>query len=229
MTKQDYTHITVVFDRSGSMGQVQHEAEKAVNMFLIEQQKLPGEATLLFRDFDTAHETQFDGRLQDFRHYTLEPRGMTALWDAVAFSIKATGDKLSALPEDERPDRVIFVIQTDGGENSSSEYRGQVDNVRSMIKTQEDTFNWQFVFLGMGKDAWGGAADLGVSNFVAATANTGAANDATYQHINSTMRSYRGGMASSMAGATASVTPDGKVLDADGNEIDPSTGLRFKS
>ncbi|MCL2471991.1 MAG: hypothetical protein FWF25_09705 [Propionibacteriaceae bacterium] len=67
------------------------------------------------------------------------PRGSTALLDAVGRSITAFGERLAALPEDDRPSRVIFAIMTDGMENASKEFTHAA--IKEMITRQEKTYN----------------------------------------------------------------------------------------
>ena len=93
--------------------------------------------------------------------YEPQPRGMTALFDAVGMEVVRTGQDLAGLPEEERPARVLLVVITDGHENSSHEYT--VDRVRSMLTVQRDQYGWEVRFLGAGAGdaAWQGEA-LGV-------------------------------------------------------------------
>ena len=227
---KDATHITLVIDRSGSMQMVQADAEGAINAFISEQKLVEGECTLTLYDFDAPHSKgaddwynqRFYGPIANARTYHLMPRGNTALLDAVALSIKNIGTALAAAPEDERPDKVIFVIQTDGQENSSR--KNTWEQVRDMIKHQTEAYNWQFIFLGMGTDSWAGGTALGVQNIVAASA-TGISHSHTHSVMNAYTTSYRGGQVASMdAMANLSVSSAGKITNKAGEEIDPVTG-----
>lgn len=80
-----------------------------------------------------------------------EPRGTTALYDAVATTIDAVGQRLDALPEAERPGRVIVAILTDGLENASSRYTAR--DVARRIHHQRKRYAWEFVYLGANQDA----------------------------------------------------------------------------
>jgi hypothetical protein len=231
--QDNYTHITLVADRSGSMSAVRSDAEGAINQFLTEQKKVEGKATLLFVEFDApfhrrdddGYHIVHDGDLQQAPTYTLQPRGNTALLDATGQAIVRTGEKLAALSEDERPSRVIFVIQTDGEENSSKDWTW--DKIQEAIKHQTEEYNWQFVFLGMGSDSWDQGARMGVGNVVR-SAGTGVAHGHTHSTINAYVADYRMGNASDMSRAGGmTVNAAGKVFDKDGNEIDPLTGKRI--
>jgi Mg-chelatase subunit ChlD len=226
-----YTHITLVVDRSGSMAAVCDDAQGAINTFVAEQQKLDGKATLTLVEFDAPHgalpgeddwyHVVFDGDIQRTLMYELRPRGSTALLDAVGMAITATGEKLKALDEAERPGKVVFVIQTDGQENSSRDWTWE--KAQEVIKRQSEQFNWQFVFLGMGSDAWDQGHRLGVSNVVRA-ADSGVAHAHTHSVMNAYVADYRSGHAHDLAAANVSVDARGRILNEHGEEVDPVTG-----
>lgn len=159
---KNLTDITVVLDRSGSMSSCKDEAENGLNHFIREQQKLPGYAYFTLVKFDTDYEIVYKGvNIQEVEKCTLEPRGMTALLDAVGKSINETGERLRNIEEDKRPGLVVFVIVTDGLENSSHEFTKT--QIKEMIEKQQSEFNWQFTFLGANQDAFAEAANLGIS------------------------------------------------------------------
>jgi hypothetical protein len=230
--KDTYTHITIVADRSGSMEAVRTDAQGAINTFLDEQKKVEGQASLLFVEFDAPHggaddwyHIVHDGDLQGAPQYSLLPRGSTALLDAVGQAIVRTGATLAAMDESDRPARVVFVIQTDGQENSSRDWTW--DKIQEAIKRQTEEYNWQFVFLGMGSDAWDQGARMGVANVVR-SAGTGHAHHGTQTVMNAYVADYRLGNTSNMArAANNTVDAQGRVFDSEGNEVDPLTGKRI--
>jgi uncharacterized protein YegL len=161
---KNLTDITVVLDRSGSMTACKEEAENGLNHFVKEQKKLPGYAYFTLVKFDTDYEVAYRGvNIQEVEKCTLEPRGMTALLDAVGRTINETGERLGKIEEDKRPGLVVFVIVTDGHENSSHEFTKL--QIKEMIEKQQTEFSWQFSFLGANQDAFAEAADLGISKF----------------------------------------------------------------
>ena len=160
--KTDLTDITLVVDRSGSMNHIRVDAEGGVNSFIEQQAKEPGEALLTLVQFDTEYEFIHRGMpIQDVPSYTLHPRGTTALLDAVGRAVNETGTRLANMDEKDRPGLVVFVIMTDGRENSSVEFTKQ--QVKELISHQQSVYNWQFVFLGADQDAFAEAADLGIA------------------------------------------------------------------
>ena len=115
--KKDLTQIILVLDRSGSMASVQQATISGFNEFINRQRALPGEANLLAVKFDDLYEPLYEGPLAQtppLDNTTFVPRGMTALHDAIGRTIDGAGAKLASIPEDERPDKVVFVILTDG-------------------------------------------------------------------------------------------------------------------
>ena len=161
IVRKDLTDVTVVLDRSGSMVSCREEAENGLNHFIEEQKKQPGECLFSLVQFDNEYEFVHKGeKISDIPKFTLVPRGMTALLDAVGRAIGETGNRLSAMKESDRPGLVVFVIVTDGGENSSHEFNKK--QVRDMIERQKSEYSWKFTFLGANQDAFAEASALGI-------------------------------------------------------------------
>lgn len=161
MTDPDYRHYILIIDRSGSMHRIRADAEGGIAQFVREQKALPGKATLSLYQFDTEHDTVYSFvPLAKIRKYTLTPRGGTALLDGVGFAVTSEGEKLAALPEAERPGKIVVVIATDGGENASREYSKA--QVRDMTAEQQDLYGWQHLYLGANQDAFAEAGGMGI-------------------------------------------------------------------
>jgi hypothetical protein len=168
MVDTDKSHITLVCDRTGSMGGIKTDAEGAVNAFIETQKALPNPCTMLLIDFDapgvyTADADPWfhvvhDGDLASTPKYSLRPRGNTALYDAMGQAIVITGERLEKMPEAERPGHVFMVIQTDGMENSSHDWT--LARLTEAIKEHEDQYSWTFIFLGTGPDAFAAGASF---------------------------------------------------------------------
>lgn len=174
MTNKNLTDITLIVDRSGSMTTMREEAEKGINDFITQQRKdQSGDAVLSLVQFDNEYEIVYDAvPIDNVWYYKLEPRWSTALLDAVGKTINKTGERLRNMPENQRPGLVIFVIATDGHENSSKEFtKGQI---QQMVKCQQENYNWQFIFIGANQDSFAEAHSMGlvgaVSNYKNAVA-----------------------------------------------------------
>jgi uncharacterized protein YegL len=159
--RSDLTDITLVVDRSGSMEQVREDAEGGVNSFIAQQAKEPGEALLTLVQFDTEYEFLHKGvPISQVPKYELVPRGMTALLDAVGRAMNETGERLAKMDEGDRPGLVVFVVMTDGFENSSKEF--SKTTIKEMIERQQQQYSWQFTFLGANQDAFAEAGGMGI-------------------------------------------------------------------
>ena len=158
------TDMTVVLDRSGSMAAVRDDTIGGFNSVVEEQKQVPGAADLTLVQFDDQYEVVYAGRrLRDVPALTTRtfvPRGSTALLDAVGRTIHATGARLAALPEADRPGKVLLLIMTDGEENSSHEFsRAQIFD---MITHQQEAYAWEIVFVGTNQDAVATGASYGI-------------------------------------------------------------------
>jgi hypothetical protein len=121
---------------------------------------------------------------------TFRPRGSTALFDAVGRTINTVGQRLAALPEESRPDKVLLVVMTDGFENASREF--DAARVGEMIGHQRNVYKWEFMFIGANQDAVMSAKDIGIP---ASAALTYAANEEgtgiAYSLLASKIKNYR--------------------------------------
>lgn len=200
--KPDYTDITIVLDRSGSMASVASDTIGGFNRFLADQQQVPGEATITLNQFDSHYERILDAvPIRDAKpltRATFVPRGMTALLDAIGKSIDDTGRRLEAKPEHERPSKVICVIITDGQENSSRSFK--VHKIADMIAEQRDKYAWEFVFLGANQDAIASAATIGIRPANAMTyAHNSRGVGATYDSLSKNVTGVRCRMKADMS------------------------------
>lgn len=159
--RSDLTDITVVLDRSGSMESIKSDAIGGLNEFVRKQKEGAGECLFTLVQFDNVYEFVHTAQpIKQIPALTLEPRGSTALLDAVGRAILETGERFNKMDEAQRPGLVVFVILTDGQENSSKEFTK--DKVKQMIEGQQNTYKWQFTFLGANQDAFAEAGGLGI-------------------------------------------------------------------
>lgn len=162
--KKDFTDITLLIDRSGSMYSCRCDAEGGINALIDEQRAAPGKAVLSVVEFENEINALCIAEdITKVGKYTLEPCGGTALLDAVGLTVERTRKRIADMPQAERPGLVVFVIATDGEENSSREYK--LADVRGLIEERQDD-GWQFVFIGANQDAF---AEAGAMGFARAT------------------------------------------------------------
>ena len=185
MTNPNYTHLTLVVDRSGSMESMRDDAQGGIKTLVTEQFAEPGTISITMVEFDNEFSDVARMAAKPF-DYQLHPRGGTALLDAVGREIARTGEDLAAMPEDQRPGKVIFVVVTDGQENSSHEFT--IETVRSAINRQKISFGWEFQFIGAGEAAWQ-AEELGMN--MSRMNATGKGQKGAYGSLNASLKTLR--------------------------------------
>jgi hypothetical protein len=160
--KQGYTDITVVLDRSGSMSSIRDDMNGGFAAFVADQQGLPGTCLVSMVQFDgTATEVRYVGTpIGEVGPLDLSPRGNTPLLDAVAFSIRLTGERLAALAEEARPENVLLLIITDGQENASKHTTAAA--LKSTIEHQRAVYKWDFIYLGANVNSFAEAQAMGI-------------------------------------------------------------------
>lgn len=161
MTRSDYTAVALLVDRSGSMSRIRRATEDSINEFVASQAAKDGVRTLRLVQFDDEYEVVFPTTpAVECPKFKLEPRGCTALFDAIGRTINEFGEELAALPEDDRPANVVVGIMTDGAENASIKFDRA--KIMKMVRHQEKTYGWNFLFMGANQDAIETGAGLGM-------------------------------------------------------------------
>lgn len=184
------TEIVMLLDRSGSMEVVKSDMIGGMNQFVSEQKKVKGKALFTLAQFDTEYETIYDGvDLKSVGHIDLVPRGCTALLDSIGRTINLVKDRIE---KNGSKNRLLFVIITDGHENSSHEFTKK--KILEMINEQKDKFNWEFTFLGANQDAIDEGMQIGVGVAQSLTYKQSKAGiNNTFAALCSNTTSYRSG------------------------------------
>lgn len=159
---KNYTDITILLDRSGSMSSIKEKVESGFKEFFLEHQKNPSTRVSLVQ-FNSVH--RYDPVFTNLpvtavEGLDLKPEGGTPLIDAFVKTIDETGARLSRLDEKDRPSRVLFVVITDGEENASVLHTKK--DVSDRVNHQRDRYNWQFIYLGANQDAIREASQYGI-------------------------------------------------------------------
>ena len=162
--KKNLTELVFILDRSGSMAGLESDTIGGFNAMIEKQRGEPGEAVISTVLFDNETEVIHDrlplDRVSALTEKEYYVRGCTALLDAVGGAIHHIGNVHKYAREEDRPEKTLFVITTDGMENASRRYT--YDKVKSMIERQREKYGWEFLFLGANIDAAREAARFGI-------------------------------------------------------------------
>ena len=192
--RKNFTEIVFILDRSGSMAGLEHDTIGGFNAMIAKQKNEPGEAvvsTILFDNVSQVIHDRVD--IQNIAPMTEKDyyvRGCTALLDAVGSAIHHIGNVHKYAREEDRPEKTLFVITTDGMENASRRY--SYDQVRRMIQHEKEKYGWEFLFLGANIDAAKEAARFGIHPDFAANYHADSqGTEVIYESINTAVRNVR--------------------------------------
>ena len=165
IVKTNMTELIFILDRSGSMGGLESDTIGGFNSMLQKQQAEPGECRLTTILFDNEYEVLHDridikavSNITEREYYV---RGNTALLDAIGKTINKISAVQRNTADEYRAEKVLFVITTDGMENSSREFT--YHDIKAMIERQKSKYNWEFIFLGANIDAVEVAGRFGIA------------------------------------------------------------------
>lgn len=169
--KKGLTELVFILDRSGSMSGLEGDTIGGFNAMIRKQRKADGEAyvsTVLFDNESVViHDRVEIRRVRPLTGEDYSVRGCTALLDAIGKAIHHIGNVHKYAREEDRPERTLFVITTDGMENASHRYTAQ--QVKQMIERQKEKYGWEFIFLGANMDAVATARRFGIGEDRAVT------------------------------------------------------------
>lgn len=166
-TDQDNARTEIVFiiDRSGSMGGREKDVIGGFNRMIAEQQQKKGECHVSTVLFDTVSEVLHNrvpvAEVRPMTESEYNVRGCTAYYDALGRGILHHIRVQRYLAPERRAEKVLFVVMTDGFENASREFNAQ--SLKRLIRTEQEKWGWEFVFIGAGIDAIQAAADIGIN------------------------------------------------------------------
>ena len=162
--KKGLTEIVFILDRSGSMSGLESDTIGGFNSLIKKQRKEECEAvvsTVLFDDTcEVIHDRVPMDKVAKLTEDVYFVRGCTALLDAVGGAIHHIGNIHKYARDEDRPEKTLFIITTDGMENASHRYT--YAKVKKMVERQKDKYGWEFLFLGANMDAIEVAGNIGI-------------------------------------------------------------------
>ncbi|MBR3574486.1 MAG: VWA domain-containing protein [Lachnospiraceae bacterium] len=163
--KKNLTEVVFILDRSGSMSGLESDTIGGFNSMITKQKKEEGEAyitTVLFDDkIETLHDRIEIGKVEPMNDSQYFTRGCTALLDAIGRTVNHISDIHKYAREEDRPEKTIFIITTDGLENASREF--SYDKIKKLLTKKQEKDGWEFLFLGANIDAIEVAGKMGIS------------------------------------------------------------------
>lgn len=163
--KKGLTELVFILDKSGSMSGLETDTIGGYNSMLTKQQSVEGDCLITTVLFDNQYELLHDRidirAVSQISEKEYRVGGSTALLDAIGRTIHKIGNAQKHTADDYRAEKVMFVIITDGEENSSREY--SAEKVKTQIEHQKSKHGWEFIFLGANIDAVETAGRFGIS------------------------------------------------------------------
>ena len=163
--RKGLTELVFILDRSGSMSGLEADTIGGYNSMMKKQKKEEGEAIVSTVLFDDETEVLYDrvplAKVPEMTEKDYYVRGCTALLDAVGGAIHHIGNVHKYARDEDRPEKTLFVITTDGQENASHRYT--YDKVKRMVERQKKKYGWEFLFLGANMDAVAEAKRFGIA------------------------------------------------------------------
>ena len=152
MPQNQNLDLIFLIDRSGSMHGSEMDTIGGFNSFIEKERKKEfntNVTTILFDDkYEVLYKRQPINEVRKLTSNEYYVRGMTALLDAIGKTVTSLDKEID--------NKVLFVIMTDGLENSSVEFS------KSQIKNMINNHNWEFLFIGADIDSYSEAASIGI-------------------------------------------------------------------
>lgn len=225
--KSNFIHVCFIIDESSSMWTSAHDVKEGFKK-IINEQKENKEGTCAvsiykFRTVAPPAELVMEDVNNIVGELEYNPNGCTALYDGVGRAIREVGQRLYEMPEEERPEKNLIVIMTDGEENSSRSYDAAM--VKEMIKHQETKYNWTFLYIGTDISNTKDVDNIGVGYRFA---NVRSKMDKSYDTINTVLKCYRNTTGDATTKGVAMFNALEAEITANNTEYLADTGISIK-
>lgn len=164
--KYETSKLVFILDRSGSMSGLEKDTIGGFNSLIQKQRKEKGKCYVSCVLFDDVQEVIYDRvPLNEVKKMTQKQyyaRGCTALLDAMGGAIHHIGNVHKYSKEE--IGKTLFIIITDGLENSSKRY--SYASIKKMVERQKEKYGWEFIFIGANMDVIQEANKFGIDQAV---------------------------------------------------------------
>ena len=164
--KYETSELVFILDRSGSMSGLEKDTIGGFNSLIQKQRKEKGKCYVSCVLFDDVQEVIYDRvPLNEVKKMTQKQyyaRGCTALLDAMGGAIHHIGNVHKYSKEE--IGKTLFIIITDGLENSSKRYT--YATIKQMVERQKEKYGWEFIFIGANMDVIQEANKFGIDQAV---------------------------------------------------------------
>ena len=225
--KSNFIHVCFIIDESSSMYDSMSDVNAGFKK-IINEQKENKEGTCAvsiykFRTVAPPAELVMEDVNNIVGELEYNPNGCTALYDGVGRAIREVGQRLYEMPEEERPEKNLIVIMTDGYENSSRSYNAAM--VKEMIKHQEEKYNWTFLYIGTDISNTDDVDKIGIGRKFATTRGK---LYKSYDTINSALSCYRSAKGDASDKSTAMFSWIESEITVNNAEYKADTGIDIK-
>ncbi len=187
------TELVFILDKSGSMSGMEADTIGGFNAMIEKQKKIEGKvlvSTILFSNFsEVLHDRKSLEDITPLTEKDYQVGGCTALLDAIGGAIKHVGNIHKYARKEDVPTRTLFVITTDGMENASRIYSSE--QVKKMVKRQEEKYGWEFLFVAANIDAVETAESIGIRKERAANYSVKEGTKIMYCEMDSAISGFR--------------------------------------
>ena len=170
MSKQDYTHLTILIDTSSSMSSTIKDVRTSTLALLDSQEQLGKPLTVSLGIFPDRQNTMSNNWGSQYHFLSVDEArnivdsirasGGTPMCDAIGHVATTVARKVFSMADTEQPEKILFAIVTDGQDGHSSDFN--LSDIARIVSHHEDTYNWEFLYIGSNQNAYETGKKMGI-------------------------------------------------------------------